>query len=131
MATEQWKQDKIGRYLACARQALDTGEFIKQQGDYTFAVNRAYFAMFYAANALLTTKGLQQNKHVGLLADFRQHFVKTGIMEPKYGETIGRALDDRLAGDEALQEFGQETAADHLTHAESFVRRVEEVLAVA
>jgi uncharacterized protein (UPF0332 family) len=45
-------------------------------------VNRAYYAIFYAANAMLATKGLERSKHSGVIATFRQHFVKTGMVEP-------------------------------------------------
>jgi len=69
------------QYLARAHQVLDTGQLALEHGDYISAVNRAYYAIFYAANALLATKGLERSKHSGVIAAFRQHFVKTGIVD--------------------------------------------------
>jgi len=43
--------------------------------DFITAVNRAYYAIFYAANALLCSRRLERSKHSGVLAAFRQHFV--------------------------------------------------------
>ena len=47
---------KITQYLAHARQAIRTGHLNLAHQDYIATVNRAYYAIFYAANALLATK---------------------------------------------------------------------------
>ena len=76
--------DRVRNYMAHARQAVETGRLVLEHGDYVAAVNRAYYAIFYAANALLATKGLQRSKHSGVIAAFRQHFVKTGLIEVEF-----------------------------------------------
>jgi uncharacterized protein (UPF0332 family) len=58
------------------------------------AVNRAYYAIFYAANALLATQGLSRSKHSGVIAAFRQHFVKPGQIEDEYGLIYARVMAD-------------------------------------
>jgi uncharacterized protein len=72
---------QVAKYLARARQALSAGELSLAHGDYITAINRAYYAIFYSANALLSTKGLERSKHSGVIAAFRQHFIKTGLIE--------------------------------------------------
>jgi uncharacterized protein (UPF0332 family) len=49
-------------------------------GDHDFAVSRAYYAMFYAAEAALLGKGLSFSKHSAVIAAFGLHFVKPGIV---------------------------------------------------
>ncbi len=44
---------------------------------YSSACNRAYYAIFYAASALLYSKGFSYGKHSAVIAAFRQHFIKT------------------------------------------------------
>ena len=41
------------------------------------AAGRAYYAMFYIAEALLNEKGLKFNKHSAVHAAFGEHFAKT------------------------------------------------------
>jgi uncharacterized protein (UPF0332 family) len=91
-------------------------------------VNRAYYAIFYAANALLVTKGLERSKHSGVIAAFRQHFVKTGIIESEFSRFYGEALEQRHAGDYDLASPDQVTATRSLEHAEQFVQRIEQAL---
>jgi len=68
-------------------------------GFYGSAVNRAYYAIFYAANALLATQGITRSKHSGVIAAFRQYFVKPGLVEVEYGDIYGRVMDDRHISD--------------------------------
>ena len=96
--------------------------------DYITAVNRAYYAIFYAANALLATKGLERSKHSGVIAAFRQHFVRTGLIESEFSRFYGEIMEERHAGDYGLAPFDQDTASRSLGHAERFVQRIEQVL---
>ena len=61
--------------LAVAERNLD-------DGFYASAVNRAYYyAIFYAANAMLSTQGLARSKHSRVISAFREHFVKPGLIK--------------------------------------------------
>ena len=119
---------KIKQYLEHARQAASTGRLVMAHGDPIAAINRAYYAIFYAANALLATKGLERSKHSGVIAAFRQHFVKTGIIESEFSRFYGEAMEQRHAGDYDLVSPDQATAERSLEHAERFVRRIEQAL---
>lgn len=129
MATDTWKRGRITHYMNRARQTLESSGVLLAHGDYPGAMNRAYYAMFYAANALIATKGLERSKHSGVMAAFRQHFVKTGMIEPEYSDFLGGAMQERHAGDYEVQEFRREAAARHLEHAAKFIQRIEEIIA--
>lgn len=49
------------------------------EGDADFAAARAYYAMFYAAETLLSKLGLDFAKHSGVITEFNRHFIKTGL----------------------------------------------------
>lgn len=121
-------QQKVEQYLAWAHQALRTARLVLEHEDYITAVNRAYYAIFYAANALLTTKGLERSRHSGVIAAFRQHFVKTGIVEAEYSDFYGVAMEDRHSGDYGLVALSNEVATRDLERAERFVIRIEQLL---
>ena len=119
---------RVGEYMWRARRALRTGHLALDDEDYITAVNRAYYAIFYAANALLATKGLERSKHSGVIAAFRQHFVKTGLIEVEYSRFYGTTMDDRHLGDYSLEELTYDKARRDLEWAERFVDRMEQAL---
>jgi uncharacterized protein (UPF0332 family) len=129
MAFDEHTQEKIKQYLLRAHQAFDTAEMLLQHGDYTTVVNRTYYTIFYAANALLVTKGLERSKHSGVLAAFREHFVKTGIIEAEYSRDYGAAMDARHASDYQLPIPGYKIALRNLDYADRFLQRIEKLYA--
>lgn len=126
---EEGVKQRIERYLARARRVLRTGHLALEDGDYITAVNRAYYAIFYAANALLATKGLERSKHSGVIAAFRQHFVKTGVIEAEYSRFYGAAMDDRHEGDYEIESIlDHDKARRDLEWAKRFTARIETAL---
>lgn len=84
--------EKAGRSLSSARRMYG-------DKDYDFAVSRAYYTMFYCAEALLLTKDLTFSKHSAVISSFGKEFVKTGIMEKKMQTYLMDAFDARQRGD--------------------------------
>ena len=126
---EEGTQQRIERYLALARRVLRTGHLALEDGDYITAVNRAYYAIFYAANALLATKGLERSKHSGVIAAFREHFIKTGVIEIEYSDFYGAVMEDRQKGDyDELEVLDYDVAEHDLGRANRFVVYIEERL---
>ena len=99
MAGETAHRETFKIYMDAAHEALAGSKFNLDGGYYAIAVNRAYYAVFYAANALLVTKGLARGKHSGTISAFRQSFVKPGLIEPEYSEIYGSLMDDRHVSD--------------------------------
>ena len=64
---------RIRQLIALAERALDTAQVNLDVSDWRAAVNRAYYAIFYAASAMLLTKGLERRKHSGVISAFREH----------------------------------------------------------
>ncbi len=111
-------------YIAEAQRTLAAG-YYNLDGGYTgVAVGRAYYAFFYAAGALLLTKGISRSKHSGVLSSFRQHFVKTGVFSPEMSDAYGKAMEAREAADyDLLTNFDEAEATNLLTQAQAFVEQ--------
>ena len=62
-------------------------------------MGRAYYALFYVAEALLNEEGQRFRKHGGVHAAFGRDFVKTGLFDAKYHRWLLAAFDDRITGD--------------------------------
>lgn len=97
-----------------------------QQVFLSTAVNRAYYAIFYAASALLATKGITRRKHSSILSEFRRHFIKTGIFDTKLSDDYGQLMDDRHFADyDLLHNISQQDTEQHVANAREFVETVD------
>ena len=95
--TDARLRDKAERALKAAQQAL-------ANGDTETAADRAYYAVYYGAWALLDAKGLPRPKtHQGLITEFSRHFVKEGPLTPEQGAVLSRLENLRLVADYTLQ----------------------------
>jgi len=59
--------DYTRRLLAKAIDAIESAEILLDHGKTDMAAGRAYYALFYVAEALLYEKGLQFSKHTGVM----------------------------------------------------------------
>jgi uncharacterized protein (UPF0332 family) len=120
---------RIRQLMALAEQALHTAQVNLDVGDYRATVNRGYYATFYAASAMLLTKGVERRKHSGVISGFREHFVKSGLIEAEYSNVYGEALVIREDADYAIEipiDFDMAETALH--QARHFVQRMSEYL---
>ena len=90
---------EIQLYLDHALRDLEAAESNLNSGFYHISVSRSYYAMFYAASALLIANGVKSRKHTGVMSEFGEHFIKTGLMDRKYGKMLHSAYDARLDSD--------------------------------
>ena len=84
--------DKALESLAAARRELAADA-------YAFAINRAYYALFYAVSALLLEEGRRFAKHSGVRAAFNRDIVKPGRLSGEHGKLYNQLFRDRQEGD--------------------------------
>ncbi|MGH7544863.1 MAG: HEPN domain-containing protein [Gemmatimonadota bacterium] len=114
--------DKAARSIRAARRLLDGG-------DVEFAVGRAYYAMFYVAEALLTERGLRFRKHGGVHGAFGEHFVKAGELDPKYHRWLLEAFNKRITADYGVDAVAtRQDAEGLLAQADEFLREARRYL---
>ena len=93
------------------------------------AVNRAYYAMFYALLALLSTKQLGTSKHSGAISLFDREFVRTGIFPRELSKSLHLAFDQRQTYDYGeMVEMELDASDVAIASATSFVESVEKYL---
>ena len=115
-----------------AKQALATAEGVMTDyRDYFSATSRAYYAMFYAATALLGARDIFRSKHRGVVSAFGEQFAKTGDMDAELGTLLQQAFRARLGCDyDAEHEGTHEEAEATIESARRFIRAAEERLNV-
>jgi uncharacterized protein (UPF0332 family) len=118
---------EVQLYLDRARQDVQAAQSNLDQGFYSVAVSRAYYAMFYSVSALLASEGIFRSKHSGVHSAFGEHFVKTGLIETEYAKMLGHAFNSRLGSDYDITFSAEQTLAEGiLQDARRFVDRVED-----
>jgi uncharacterized protein (UPF0332 family) len=71
--------EKLARHrFARARETFAEGDLLLTKDASMGAVNRFYYAVFYAARALLAVRELDSSRHRGVISFFQKHFVKPG-----------------------------------------------------
>jgi len=116
---------EVTLYIENANESLSVAQLNLDNDFYAASINRAYYAIFYAANALLATKKLAGNKHSGVLSAFRQHFIKTGLLSTELSEIYGQVMEDRHEGDyEIITATSKEDAEIDVLQAHQFVDAV-------
>ena len=117
-----------GKILEKARRAIRAAEVLLQQGHVDFAAGRAYYAMFYTAEALLSEKGFRSRKHGGVHALFGEHFTKTGLMDAKFHRLLLDSFDRRLQADYGFDAvIGQQEVSRMIEHANEFLEQAEKI----
>jgi uncharacterized protein (UPF0332 family) len=112
-----------------AKKYIKSAEKLIKEKDYESAVSRTYYAMFYATEAILLTKGLSFSSHKGVISAFGKYFVKTGIFPKEMGKDLTKAFEKRqLADYEYTSVMSEEDAKDLLEKGKKFIENIVEYL---
>lgn len=116
------------KLLLKAASAIEAADMLLSSDNVDFAAGPAYYAMFYAAEALLYEHGLRYRKHGGVHASFGVHFAKTGVLDYKFHRWPLDAFDKRLVGDYGIDvTLSRSEVAEMIEHAREFVREARRV----
>lgn len=97
-----------------AARSLRAAELLFKEKDYDFSGSRAYYAMFYAAEAALLERDKTFSKHTGVISGFYHEFVKPGVLPHALHDAFHQAFDDRNDGDYMFMEQFPEADAIRL-----------------
>lgn len=119
---------EISELMAKARRSLDAAKRLSGDGDFDFAVSRAYYAMFYAAEALLLRRNLSFSKHAGVIAAVHREYVVPGELAREHHAAFQRAFNDRSVAEYETVEVTREAADVTLRGAADFLNAAESLL---
>ncbi len=124
------RNELIFKHLEIAQERLKTAEAALDISSYRDSISRSYYAFLDAATACLVIKELVPQSHASAIALFGLHFVKTGIIEAKYGRWFNKIERARLSADyEHTKEFTREEAEEALNEAKEFVAVIRKYIA--
>jgi uncharacterized protein (UPF0332 family) len=92
-------QEYVKYRLDSSFNAYDAAKVLAENGFWNSAVNRLYYAVFYAVNALLVQNGIHASSHSGTRSQFSLNYIKTGKLDKKFGKLLTELYDWRQKGD--------------------------------
>lgn len=122
-------EDNYRLYMNTAQEMLDVARENLNNDHNNSACNRAYYGIFYAASALLYSKGKTYGKHSAVLAAFRQYFIKTGEFDKKFSDDYEFIMDSRHTADyDLFDTVDREDTVIVLAKAQEFIEEVSQWL---
>ena len=116
MNTEQ------GELLTKATRSLEAARVLLQTGFPEFAASRAYYTMFYVAEAFLEGEGLSYSKHSAVIAAFGQQFARTNRVPTELHRILIEAEQIRRRGDYQNQiTISEDQASELIEQAQQFL----------
>lgn len=123
-------KEGTARLLDRASQELRAARLLVQEDLTPMAASRAYYALFYTAEALLFEEGFQFSSHGELQSAFGKEFSKTGRLDPKFHRYLLDAYDQRQDADYETSSFpSQEEVRRIIGWGEEFLAAAKELLA--
>jgi uncharacterized protein (UPF0332 family) len=117
--------EQLQQMIRKAFRSLKAAQRHIEEGDYDFASSRAYYAAFYAMQAILLTENLSFSKHAGVISAFNQHFVRTATFPKEFSKIITRLFRERQAGDYGFDlSISKHDAQEDIQIAETVVRAI-------
>ena len=123
-------KDSTRQLLLNAEETMNAAKVLFKEEYLRDAVNRAYYAIFYIAEALLNEKDLRFSKHGTVHGAFAQHYVKTKIFDEKYHKLLTGSFRRRMLGDyDEVTRFSSDEVVELLGQAGDFLNAAKEFLA--
>ncbi|MFN3533268.1 MAG: HEPN domain-containing protein [Candidatus Brocadia sp.] len=123
--------EEVQLLIKKADHALEVAEKLMNDGYPSDASSKIYYSMFYAAQALLKSEGIDVVKHSAVESAFGYYFAKTGKIDPKYHRMLIDARKIREIADYDIQEEIVEPVASlKIEEGKVFIKVIKGLLGV-
>lgn len=115
--------------LLKARDSISAARLLLS-GEYPgYAASRAYFAMFYIAEAFLEGEGMSFSKHSAVISAFGREFAHSGKVPVEFHRFLMEAQELRYSGDyDTGSTVTSEQAIEQINRAEKFLKLAEQLI---
>lgn len=126
---EQDRSDLVNYRIMRARETLNEISLHIEHKLWNTAVNRLYYACYYAVIALLVKNDIKATTHAGVRQMFGLHFIKNGKIDSNLGKFYSEIFDLRQTGDyDDFIIFSKEEVLDLLAPANALITAIENIL---
>ena len=115
--------------LERAIKTLEEAKYMRKGNFFNAAVNRLYYACYYAVTALLLARNIEANTHSGVKTMLSFHFVRTGLLSLEDGATFSNLFDKRHSSDYDDFTYCDAALVDYLIpRSEDFINAIEKLI---
>jgi len=112
-----------------AKETLIEAEFLIHNNFYNTAINRLYYAAYYAVNALLIKNRISAQTHAGIKQMFGLHFIASGKLPSNTGRLYNQLFNYRISGDyDDFVTYDRETVEDIYPKTVDFIKTISDFL---
>ncbi len=124
--------EEVQKLLERAQHALEVAEKLMSDGYPSDAASKIYYAMYYAAQSLLKSEGIDVVKHSAVESALGYYFAKPGRIDRKYHRMLIDARKIRETADYDVQrEIVEPVASLKIEEGKSFLDAVKSLLGVS
>ncbi|GET43146.1 HEPN domain-containing protein [Microseira wollei] len=87
--------NRITSLLNLAKEELKTAQLLLDNPRDRACISRSYYAIYYAAEALLESKNINSRTHKGIIKLFGEHFIKTGELPTELAKAFSDTYELR------------------------------------
>lgn len=126
---EQSRQALVNYRLQRAEETLEEVCLMADAGHYNAAVNRMYYACYYATIALFLKHHISASTHAGVKTMLGLHFISKGIIANQYGQTFNTLFEKRHSGDYDDFIYCDKAMVEELyPKVEEYIKMIKEIL---
>ena len=121
------RKEYVKYRIESAHKTFEAAKVLAENEFWNSAVNRLYYSIFYAVNALLVMNEIQTKSHSATKSQFSLYFVKTGKFDKKYGKLLSELFDWRQKGDyENIFDYDNDSVQPLFKPVNEMIKLIEE-----
>ena len=126
---ENSRQVLVQYRLERAEETMKEVSILAKESHFNAAVNRLYYACFYAASALMVANSIVTSSHAGIKTMLGMNFVSKGLLSIEQGKTFSRLFEIRHSGDyDDFVYCDQEMIDEYTPKARDFINSIRDLL---
>lgn len=129
MNGEEVEKEAVAYWWEKAERSISAAQRELEAGAHGFAVNRLYYALFYAVSAALLERGQTYRKHSGVRSAFHREFIKPGELDTEWGQLYDELFEDRNEADYVeFVEFDRQYVRRQLRRCREFLENLRPLI---
>ena len=123
------REDYIRYRLQRAEESYNDALILADNNRWNTVINRLYYACFYAVIALLLKNDIETQTHDGSRTQFGLIYIKSGLIDKRYGKLYSKLFDLRQKGDYGdLFDYDKETVLPLIDSVREFINEIKKHL---
>ncbi|NLL27803.1 MAG: HEPN domain-containing protein [Bacteroidales bacterium] len=123
------KDDLIGYRLSRSKDTFEDAKILADKERWNSAINRLYYAAYYAVIAILLKYDFKPTTHNGVKLVFSEHFIKNKIIPKEFGKLYSQLFTWRQKGDyDDLFDFDKDKVIPYFEPVKRLIETIENII---